>query len=49
MPYKLSEDGKAVMVLKNGKWKVKKRYTNKQEARRYLTALNMNVREAKDG
>ena len=52
MPYKLSDDKKAVMEQKDGEWHVKKRYTGttaETKARAYLAALIINVDEAKKG
>jgi len=48
MPYRLSEDKKAVLVNRNGKWEVLKRYTGKDavvKALSYLRALKVNVKE----
>ena len=39
MPYKLSEDKKAVMVQKGGKWVVLKRHATQKQARAHLFAL----------
>lgn len=47
MPYKLSEDKKAVMVKRHGKWAVLHRYKGKnarKKALQLLTALSMNVK-----
>ena len=49
MPYKLSDDGKAVMEQKSGKWHVKHRFPTKKEALAYLRALYANVKDAKRG
>lgn len=46
MPYKLSTDGKAVLVWKNGKWIEKKRYRSKKQARALLAALKIHVKES---
>lgn len=44
MPYKLSKTKKSVMVKKGGKWITLKTYKSEAEARKYLSALNINVR-----
>jgi hypothetical protein len=43
MPYKLSGDGKSVMVRKGGRWRVLKRHKRKEDARKHLFALRKNV------
>lgn len=43
MPYKLSKDGKAVMEYEGGRWRVKKKYRTKAEAKKFLAALYFNV------
>lgn len=45
MPYKLSEDKKAVMQKKGGKWVTLKRYKTAEQARKYLAALKINVKD----
>lgn len=45
MPYKLSEDGKAVMVHRGGRWRVLKKHRSKADAKRHLVALKLNVGE----
>jgi hypothetical protein len=47
--YKLSDDGLAVMVKKDGKWKVKYRHKTKKEAQAQLRALYANDPHAKAG
>ena len=44
MPYKLSKTKKSVMVKKCGKWITLKSYKTVTEAKKYLSALNINVR-----
>ena len=46
MPYRMSKDGKSVMVKRSGKWVVLKRYTSHNQALRYFRALKANVKEA---
>ncbi len=43
MPYKLSEDGEAVMVKRGGRWVVLKDHHDKVKARKHLAALEINV------
>jgi hypothetical protein len=47
MPYRL--DGNCVQVEENGRWKDKKCYDNKKDAKAYLTALNMNAHKEYTG
>jgi len=51
MPYKLSEDGLAVMVKRRGskRWVVLKRHKSKKKASAHLRALYANVEEAGSG
>lgn len=44
MPYKLSPDKKTVMVYKDGKWRVLKRYASAKKALMYFKALQANVK-----
>ena len=46
MPYKLSEDGKSVMVKRGGKWVLLKAHVSKAKALAHLRALKANVKEA---
>ncbi len=43
MPYKLSEDKRSVLIFKNGKWQLFAKHETKEQARKHLTALIMNV------
>jgi hypothetical protein len=46
MPYKLSEDGKTVLVERSeGTWVVKKRHRSKHKAKAHMQALNINVHD----
>ena len=44
MPYKLSDDGKAILVYKDGGWQVKYRHASKKEALAQLYQLVKNVK-----
>jgi len=45
MPYKLSTDGKAVMVKRGKRWQLLKRHKSNVDARKHLAALQINVKE----
>lgn len=46
MPYKLSENGKAVMVKRDGKWVMLKKHPTHSKAKAHLWALWENVDES---
>ena len=46
MPYKLSSDGKTVLVQRSGKWTPLKRHPTRAKALRHMRALYVNVPEA---
>lgn len=43
MPYRLSSDGKTVMVERKGKWVVLKKHPSRKAAKKHLAALVINV------
>lgn len=47
MPYKLSEDGKSVLVKRGTHWVTLKRHADKKKARAHLRALQANVKHGK--
>ena len=44
MPYKLSSNGKAVLVKRSSHWRVLKRHPSKKKALAHLRALKANVK-----
>jgi len=44
MPYKLSENGKSVLVKRGARWVILKTHPSKTKALAHLQALNRNVR-----
>lgn len=43
MPYKLSQDGKAVMIKRNGRWVVLHRHSSHAKALAQLRAIEMHT------
>lgn len=44
MPYKLSDDKKAILILRGSKWKVLKRHRSPAQALAHFRALKANVK-----